>query len=287
MRQTPEQIAADLLLAETLRGISTAARTEGYLILVEPLPPQGAGYATVLRGRHADGLIVSGPRDDDEELDRLIADGLPIVIQGHLPERDVPSVDIDNASGAREAVDHLVGLGHERVACITNAPLSYTAAAERADGWRAAMRAAGLTAEPELLAEGGFDAPSGHRAMAELLERGFRSGGLFAASDVVALGAIAAIRERGLSVPDDISVVGFDDIPLAAHFDPPLTSLRLPAFDLGLTAGRTLLDRIAGREVPARTLLPTVLITRSSTTPAPARIARGRRPGPVQGSTRG
>jgi LacI family transcriptional regulator len=123
--------------------------------------------------------------------------------------------------------------------------------------------------------------------MAGLIEGGFRSGGLFAASDVIALGAVAAIREAGLSVPDDISVVGFDDIPLAAHFDPPLTTLRLPAFDLGLTAGRALLDRIAGREVPARTLLPTVLITRSSTTPSPARIARGRSQGPDQGSAMG
>ena len=88
---------------------------------------------------------------------------------------------------------------------------------------------------------------------------------MFVASDVVALGAIGALREAGRRVPDDVSVVGFDDIPLAAYFDPPLTTVRLPAFELGQAAGRALLDRIAERAVPQRTLLPTELIVRAST----------------------
>ena len=100
----------------------------------------------------------------------------------------------------------------------------------------------------------------------------------FVASDVVAFGAIAAIREAGLTVPRDVSVVGFDDIALAAFFDPPLTTVRLPAFDLGLAAGTALLDRVAGRSLPDRTLLPTELIVRSSTAPANGREAPG--PGP-------
>ena len=87
----------------------------------------------------------------------------------------------------------------------------------------------------------------------------------FVASDVVALGAIGALREAGLAVPDDVSIVGFDDIPLAAYFDPPLTTVRLPAFELGQAAGRALLERIAGRAIPHRTLLPTELIVRGST----------------------
>ena len=100
--------------------------------------------------------------------------------------------------------------------------------------------------------------------MTRILQRG-RPDAVFVASDVVALGAIGAIREAGLRVPDDVSVVGFDDVPLAAYFDPPLTSIRVPAHDLGLAAGHALLDRIAGREVPDRTLLPTELIVRAST----------------------
>ena len=127
------------------------------------------------------------------------------------------------------------------------------------------------------MAEAAFDAGSGHKAMAELLARG-PIDAAFVASDVVAFGAIAAIREAGLRVPDDVSVVGFDDIALAAFFDPPLTTVRLPAYDLGLAAGTALLDRIAGRALPDRTLLPTELIVRSSTAPAVVADAPG--PGP-------
>ncbi len=92
---------------------------------------------------------------------------------------------------------------------------------------------------------------------------------VFVASDVVALGAIAGLREAGRRVPDDVSVVGFDDIPLAAYFDPPLTTVRLPAYELGQAAGRALLERIADRAIPDRTLLPTELIVRASTAPPP------------------
>jgi DNA-binding LacI/PurR family transcriptional regulator len=220
---------------------------------------------------------VSGPRIDDPGLVRLARDGFPIVLQGSLPGLDVASVDIDNVSGARRAVEHLIGLGRRRIACITNAPLAYTAAQERLDGYRSALEAAGLDYDEALVAEAAFDAGSGHLAMAELLARG-PIDAVFVASDVVAFGAIAAIRAAGLTVPDDVSVVGFDDIALAAFFDPPLTTVRLPAFDLGLAAGTALLDRVAGRALPDRTLLPTELIVRSST--APAAVAEAPGPGP-------
>ena len=112
-----------------------------------------------------------------------------------------------------------------------------------------------------------FDAPSGHAAMARLLERAAFDA-VFVASDVVALGAIGALRDAGRRVPDDVSVVGFDDIPLAAYFDPPLTTVRLPASELGQAAGRALLERIADpTAAPSRTLLPTELIVRASTAP--------------------
>jgi LacI family transcriptional regulator len=277
LRQSAEQVAGDAALAETLRGLAAAARAAGFRVMVEPLDPEGGSYEALLRSQHVDGLVVSGPRIDDDGLVRLARDGFPIVLQGSLPGLDVASVDIDNLSGARRAVEHLIGLGRRRIACITNAPLAYTAARERRDGYRAALEAAGLPYDETLVAEAAFDAGSGHRAMAKLLRRG-RVDAAFVASDVVAFGAIAAIREAGLRVPDDVSVVGFDDIPLAAFFDPPLTTVRLPAFDLGLAAGTALLDRVAGRSLPDRTLLPTELIVRSSTSPATGVNAPG--PGP-------
>jgi LacI family transcriptional regulator len=103
--------------------------------------------------------------------------------------------------------------------------------------------------------------------MVELLERGVAFSAVFAASDVVALGAIGALREAGLRVPSDVSIVGFDDIPLAAYFDPSLTTVRLPAFELGQAAGRALLERIKDHPIASRTLLPTELIVRTSTAP--------------------
>ena len=135
-------------------------------------------------------------------------------------------------------------------------------------GYRQALADAGLEADEALVAEGAFDAASGHRAMAEILAR-TDVDAAFVASDVVALGAIAALRDVGRRVPDDVSVVGFDDIPLASFFDPPLTTVRLPAHELGIAAGTALLDVIAGREVPLRTLLATRLAIRSSTAPRP------------------
>lgn len=266
LRQTAEQVAGDALLAETLRGLAGAARSAHYRVLVEPLTPGEATYGDLVRSHRADGAVVSGPLFDDPELSDLVADGFPIVIQGSLPGSTAPSIDIDNVASARAAVEHLIGLGHRRIACITNAPMTYTAAADRLAGYRAALEAAGIAADPALVEEGGYDASSGHRAMVALLARG-RPDAVFVASDVVALGAIGAIREAGLSVPEDISVVGFDDIPLAAYFDPPLTTIRLPANELGLAAGTALLDLIAGREVPIRTLLATRIVVRSSTAP--------------------
>jgi LacI family transcriptional regulator len=264
LRQSAEQVAGDALLAEVLRGLATAARSAGHRILVEPLSPGESTYGELVRSGRADGVVVSGPLFDDPELADLVRDGFPIVIQGHVPGSQAPSVDVDNTASARLAVDHLLELGHRRIACITNAPLVYTAAADRLAGYREALATAGQSADPALVEEGAYDAASGHRAMTRILERG-RPDAVFAASDVIALGAIGALREAGLRVPYDVSVVGFDDVPLAAYFDPPLTSVRVPAYGLGLAAGRALLDRIAGREVPSRTLLSTELIVRAST----------------------
>jgi DNA-binding LacI/PurR family transcriptional regulator len=264
LRQSAEQVAADQLLAETLRGLVTAARAATYRVLVEPLMPGDGVFIDLLHSRRADGLVISGPRIDDPGLSDLTSDGFPIVLQGSLPGVEIPSVDVDNMTAARGAVEYLLGKGHRRIACITNAPLEYTAARERLDGYRAALEANGIGYDESLVVQAAFDAASGSRAMIELLER-TTFDAVFVASDVVALGAIAALRRAGLRVPTDVSIVGFDDIALSAFFDPPLTTVHVPAYDLGLAAGRALLDRIGGRPVPSRTLLPTELVVRSST----------------------
>ncbi len=269
LRQSAEQVVADALLAETLWGVASEARTAGYRVLLEPLSPDGGRFSDLLLSQRADGLIVSGPRVDDEELASLVADGFPIILQGSLPDLAAPSVDIDNVACARIAVEHLVGLGHRRIGCITNAPLAYTAAADRLAGYRDALAAAGIAFDADLVAEGAFDAASGHAAMHRLLASADAVTAVFVASDMVAFGALRALREAGRRVPADVSIVGFDDIPLARHFDPPLTTIRLPANALGAAAGRALVDRLAGRPTSERTLLPTELIVRESTASRP------------------
>jgi DNA-binding LacI/PurR family transcriptional regulator len=278
LRQSAEQVAEDALLAETLRGISGAARAAGFRVLVEPFG-DGATYGDLLRARRADGIIVSGPRDDDPELAELAALGAPVVLQGSAPKFGLPSVDVDNVAASVEAVRHLIAYGHRRIACITNAPMRYTAAQDRLEGYRLALAEAGIRYDRRLVHEADFGAASGRQAMAELLDRGTFTAA-FVASDVVAFGAIAALREAGLRVPDDVSVVGFDDIPLAGYFDPPMTTVRLPAHDLGRAVGVALLDRIAGRAVQARTVLATELVIRSSTgMSGPSTVASSGRPG--------
>lgn len=269
LRQSPEQVAIDGLLAETLWGIGSEAHGAGYRVLVEPLSPGVGRYGDLVHSRRVDGLIVSGPRTDDDELMALVRDGFPIILQGALPSIDAPSVDVDNRSGARVAVEHLLLLGHRRIGCITNAPLAYTAAAERLAGYRDALEAAGVGYDERRVVEGTFDAASGWSAMGALLTRAPDLTAAFVASDIIAFGALRALREAGRRVPADVSIVGFDDIPLAGHFDPPLTTIRLPARDLGAAAGRALVERLAGRAVARRTLLPTELVIRESTAPCP------------------
>ena len=264
LRQSPAQVAGDGLLTETLRGMTAAARLGGYRVIVEALDPGSGRYADLLRSGRTDGVVVSGPRVDDPDLRDLVRDRFPVVLQGSLADLDVTSVDVDNRAGARGAVEHLLALGHRRVGCITNAPLAYTAAAERLDGYRTAMRDAGIEPDPAWVIEAAFDAESGRRAMTQLLE-GADVDAVFVASDVVAFGALDALRAQGRRVPGDVSVVGFDDIPLAAFVDPPLTTVRLPAYDLGHAVATALLDRIAHPGPARRILLPTELVVRNST----------------------
>ncbi len=262
--QSPEQVAVDALLPETLRGLTAALRQDGYRVLLEPLPLGERAYGSLLRTGSVDALVISGPRSDDTELARLAAEGYSMVIQGTLDGSPVPSVDVDNRAAARAGVEHLIALGHRDIACVTNGPLAYTAAAERAAGFRDALERHGLPAPASRVAEASFDAESGRAAMRRLLHAGAPPTAVFVASDVVAFGVVGALREAGLRIPRDISVTGFDDIPLAAFADPPLTTIRTPAYDLGEAVGRLLLDRLMGRTVPARTVLTTDLIVRAS-----------------------
>ncbi len=269
LRQSAHQVISDAFLAPVVQGVAAAVKDYGCHVLIEPLDPAdiNGSYGDLVRSRRADGILMSGPRLDDSELARIAAENIPVVMIGQLPGSNIPFVDIDNVQCARTAVEHLLSLGHRRIACITNAALAYTASRDRLEGYRQAIEAAGISYTQSLVRYGDFTDESGERAMADLLERANpRPTAVFVASDVVALGALNAIRAAGLCIPDDIALVGFDDIPLAQYVDPPLTTIRQPAYAIGWGAGQMLARLIADRGDVQDTaiLLDTELVVRKS-----------------------
>ncbi len=267
MRQTPDQVWADAFLPQVLRGLSEALREANLHLLLFPLSPDQAPEETsrLLQERRVDGMILSGPRFEDREWLEHWAQETPVVLIGHLAGSALPSVDVDNTAAAAMATRHLLRLGHRRIGLITNAPLSYTASYERWLGYRQALEEAGIPYDDALVAQGAFTPASGAAAMERLLQLPDPPSAVFVASDVVAFGALQAVRRRGLRIPQDLALVGFDDVPLSAYLDPPLSTVHLPAEDLGREAGRLLLRWMQGeRPLTASIRLATGLIIRQS-----------------------
>jgi len=266
LRQTPDQIFSDHFLPEVLHGLSRAAAAQGYHILIEPAPPDDSNsYIRLMRERHVDGIVLSGPRFDDQEVLLTQAESSPVVLMGQLPGTNLPFVDVDNVSGAAMVTRHLVDLGHRHIAFISNAQPIYTASADRLTGYRQALAAAGIAYDEGLVRYGDFAPASGEVAMNDLLRLDPRPTAVFVASDTVAMGALRAIHAAGLAVPHDIALVGFDDAPYSEFIEPPLTTVRLPAFGLGWGAA-DLLIRLINKEVIRQpsVLLETELIIRKS-----------------------
>ncbi len=266
---SPQSAQVDAFMAEVLRGIYEVARQYDYHVLFEPLLPSEGHFAErcvqLVRARHADGIILSGPRSDDEPLLSIRHEEVPIVLHGRPPTGDWPFIDVDNVRGAWLATQHLIQLGHQRVGLILHAPLVYTAAADRKAGYVQALEEAGLTVDERYIQQANFTPESGKAAMMALLSQSPRPSAVFVAGDTVALGAIQAAKEAGLRVPEELAVVGFDDIPLAAYFDPPLTTVRLPAYGLGWGAGELLIRILEGDEIASpHVLLDTELVVRQS-----------------------
>ena len=264
IRQSPDQAFVDAFMPEVLNGLARGAAAQNFHVLFEPISPEDSrGFAWLIHERHVDGLVISGPRTDDPDLINLLDRGVPVVLQGQLPGVNIPLVDVDNQHGARAATQHLIELGHKRIGMITNAGLKYTAAAARLAGYRDALDAAGIAFDETLIRYGNFTPQSGEAAIADLLRE--KPTAVFVASDVVALGVMKRLQALGARIPDDIALVGFDDIPLSRYLDPALTTMRLPAFGLGWGAAE-LITRLINR-MPVENqhvLLETELIVRES-----------------------
>lgn len=263
----PHHIATDAFLPQVIDGMLDVVRANNLRLLIDIVEPehQKQAYLDLVHAKRIDGLVLSGPRVDDEALVNLGQEGFPTVLMGQLHGSGFHSVDVDNRLAAQQAVEYLVSLGHRQIACITNAPLSYTAAADRLAGYRAALGAADIPRRDALVGFGDFTPQSGYVRMNEILARRVQFSAVFVASDTVALGAKAALREHGLHIPDDISLIGLDDISIAKFTDPPLTTMRVPAEALAGNACRMLLRVLSGEDMPEKHLvLPTELVERES-----------------------
>lgn len=265
--RNPHQISTDAFLTQILDGLIETIRPSGMRLLIDIVEPQHQKetYLQLIQAKHIDGIILSGPRYDDDALSSLLEVNFPAVLLGQIPDSDFAFVDVDNRAAANTAVAHLINLGHSRIACITNAPLSYTAALDRLTGYKQALKENGLALDSELIRYGDFVIESGYRQMHSLLASNVTMTAVFIGSDTLAYGAVAAIRERGLRIPQDIAVVGFDDIPFSRYSDPPLTTVRLPAGDLARRSAEILSQLLAGDEPESKqVILETQLVVRDS-----------------------
>ncbi|HLZ26682.1 MAG TPA: LacI family DNA-binding transcriptional regulator [Chloroflexota bacterium] len=264
-------IFSDAFFPQVIQGISETCNTHGYILMLSTVTPEMEHdfYERVLRGHHVDGVIVMSSNIDDPVLPLLIHDPTPLVLVGRHPYlRDLNSVDVENREGALAAVRHLIGLGHSRIGTITG-PLHSAAALDRRDGYKQALVEASLAIRPELIALGDFTQDGGRLAMRALLELAEPPTAVFVASDTMASGALQAARELEVRVPEDVSLVSFDDLPIASLLVPSLTTVHQPLYDLGAAAADLLLKRLDGPEAPPEHVwLPTQLVIRQSSAAA-------------------
>jgi DNA-binding LacI/PurR family transcriptional regulator len=250
-----------------IRGVSAGlAETQMQLLLV--LVRDEKEYerlATYLSAQRVDGVLMMAVHRDDSLPDRLRELGVPTVLAGRRTDREpLTHVRADSHGGARIAVEHLLAGGRRTIGTITG-PLDMDAAEARLGGYHEALRNAGIALDEALIAGGDFTEDGGRSAMRELLQRRPGLDAVFAASDVMASGAVLELRAAGRRVPEDVALIGFDDSIVAPHTDPPLTSVRQPIEEMGRTMAGLLLEEIAQPgAAPRAVVLPTELVVRES-----------------------
>lgn len=254
----------------SLRGIEDELDQAGYTPLFVSGHWNAAEEARcieTLRARRVDGIIVLTGRLSNAAL-RACARELPVVVTGRmLKAPGLFALAFDQHRGAQLAVEHLLALGHQRIAFITGDP-RHPDAAERERGYRAALAAAGVAFDPELVAPGLFTEESGLAAAERLLDSRQRFSAIFAANDQMALGACLGLYRRALRVPRDVSVVGFDDLSISRYALPPLTTVHHPAYEIGQRAAAAMLQLLRGAAPAAEVPAPRVVVRESTAAPA-------------------
>jgi LacI family transcriptional regulator len=258
-----------------IRGAEEAARERGYELVLsntDDVPERETAALRVLRERQADGVLVATSRMADATIATLRRERFPFVLvnRGSRVAADL-AVEVDNTRAAADVVAHLAALGHRRIAHIAG-PLSTTTGAERAAGFRQALRAHGLAATAALVAEAAaYSESAGYDAARRLLRASPTA--VFAANDLLALGALRAARDARLAVPEELSLVGINDIPLVGLIDPPLTTVRVPQREMGAIAARMLIALLEDEPIAERNVIlePSLVVRGSTTVPAAAR----------------
>ncbi|MBJ7905497.1 LacI family DNA-binding transcriptional regulator [Streptomyces sp. DSM 110735] len=259
---------------EVIRGVENVAREAGLSVVLSEsagrLTP-GRTWADQVAGRRPHGVILVLSDLDDSQRALLTSRRIPFVVLDPAgdPGADVPSIGATNWQGGLAATRHLIDLGHTRVGAISG-PSRMMCSRARLDGYRAALETAGLPVDPQLIKAGDFHHDSGRRLGLELLRAPDRPTAVFAGNDLQALGLYEAARELGLRVPDDLSIVGFDDLPVARWVGPPLTTVRQPLTEMAEAAARLVLDLGRTDSASTRVELATSLVVRSSTGAPPA-----------------
>jgi LacI family transcriptional regulator len=254
--------------SEVIHGLDLKARERGFHILVTRASSNAEDLTTALRSMRGrvDGLIVMAPVLDQADAIGPSLGDLPTVLlnpEAGSAQRD--SISIANREGARAVVRHLIRLGHRRIALITG-PARNIDSRQRLEGYQDAIRESEAERSDDLVYGGDFGERSGYDAAVKILERSARPTAIFAANDYMAVGVIGALADAGLRMPEDMAVVGFDDIPLARYLTPPLTTVHVDMLQLGERAVDLLLDR-QGPEAnrsPRQELVPTTLVIRGS-----------------------
>jgi LacI family transcriptional regulator len=251
-----------------LRGATEACNIHHYQLLLSLFDDparQEEMYQRILRSGYLDGVILASTSLDDPLIPDLLRDRIPFVSVGRHPNERVHYVDADNVAGARMAVEHLIRLGHQRIATITGR-LDMTAGQDRLEGYRQTLKAHRILVEEDLIVEGDFTENSGMVAMQQLLSNS--PSAVFIASDMMAIGALQALRQAGCQVPQDVALVGFDDIPVASAMEPSLTTVRQPIERMGSMAVEVLLSMLEGpseeEALAHRIILPPELVIRAS-----------------------
>jgi LacI family transcriptional regulator len=259
---------SDHNLSRFIVGAEQAARRQGYGVVITSIEPEGSGTEYALPSmmeRRVDGILLAAPQmEDDRALAHVLDRSLPVVSLHHVPGGGVATVGSDHTLTGLLATRHLIQKGHRRIATIIGTR-GRRVTQSRLRGYRQALEEAGLPFDAELVDEGQWEIGGALAATRRLLERHPEITAIFAQNDTMAIGVLSALRALGKSVPDDCAVVGCDDIDMAAHTVPPLTTVHVPFYETGAEAMRLLLSMIAtGSVTPTKVLLPVQLIVRAS-----------------------